>query len=110
MHSCGHERYGLDVNQVWYRHENHGGAPARTARTSKERGAKGGTTLSGLLEEGLQRSLEARRRNVQRLLDFPTYAVASQPSSKVRRGVRFATRFTEITARDCLGLGGGGNR
>ncbi len=32
-----------------------------------------GTTLRGLVEEGLQRSLEARRRNVQRRLDFPTY-------------------------------------
>lgn len=33
-----------------------------------------GTTLRGLVEEGLQRSLEARRRNVRRRLDFPTYS------------------------------------
>jgi len=32
-----------------------------------------GTTLRGLVAEGLQRSLETRRRNVQRRLDFPTY-------------------------------------
>ena len=32
-----------------------------------------GTTLRGLVEEGLQRSLEARRTAVQRNLDFPTY-------------------------------------
>ncbi|MCY3813116.1 MAG: DUF2191 domain-containing protein [Gammaproteobacteria bacterium] len=32
-----------------------------------------GTTLRGLVEEGLQRSLEARRKAVQRNLDFPTY-------------------------------------
>lgn len=32
-----------------------------------------GATLRGLVEEGLQRSLEARRRKVRRKLDFPTY-------------------------------------
>ena len=32
-----------------------------------------GTTLRGLVEEGLQRSLEARRNAVHRDLDFPTY-------------------------------------
>lgn len=32
-----------------------------------------GTTLRGLVEEGLQRSLEARRKAVQRNLDFPSY-------------------------------------
>jgi hypothetical protein len=32
-----------------------------------------GATLRALVEEGLQRSLEARRRAVQRPLDFPSY-------------------------------------
>ena len=32
-----------------------------------------GTTLRGLVEEGLQRTLEARRRTVRPNLDFPTY-------------------------------------
>lgn len=32
-----------------------------------------GTTLRDLVEEGLQRSLEARRSGVRRHLDFPTY-------------------------------------
>ena len=34
---------------------------------------KEGATLRGLVEEGLQRSLEARRRLVRRRLDFPSY-------------------------------------
>ena len=32
-----------------------------------------GATLRALVEEGLQRSLEARRRMVRRDLDFPSY-------------------------------------
>ncbi len=32
-----------------------------------------GTTLRGLVEEGLQRCLEARRNAVRRNLDFPSY-------------------------------------
>lgn len=32
-----------------------------------------GATLRALVEEGLQRSLEARRGTVRRTLDFPTY-------------------------------------
>ncbi len=32
-----------------------------------------GATLRGLVEEGLQRTLEARRRVMRRRLDFPTY-------------------------------------
>lgn len=32
-----------------------------------------GATLRGLVEEGLQRSLAARRRMVPRHLDFPSY-------------------------------------
>ena len=32
-----------------------------------------GTTLRSLVEEGLQRSLEARRKAAQRHLDFPSY-------------------------------------
>ncbi len=32
-----------------------------------------GTTLRGLVEEGLRRCLEARRRRGRRQLDFPTY-------------------------------------
>lgn len=32
-----------------------------------------GTTLRALVEEGLQRSLEARRQGARRALDFPTY-------------------------------------
>jgi len=32
-----------------------------------------GSTLRALVEEGLQRSLEARRQAVCRKLDFPTY-------------------------------------
>lgn len=34
---------------------------------------KEGGTLRALIEEGLQRSLEARRQAVSRQLDFPTY-------------------------------------
>ena len=34
---------------------------------------KEGGTLRGLVEEGLQRSLEARRNSVRRKLDFPSY-------------------------------------
>ena len=34
---------------------------------------KEGATLRGLVEEGLQRSLEARRRTVRRQLNFPSY-------------------------------------
>ncbi len=34
---------------------------------------KEGATLRGLVEEGLQRSLEARRRRARRHLDFPSY-------------------------------------
>lgn len=34
---------------------------------------KEGSTLRALVEEGLQRSLEARRRTVSRELDFPSY-------------------------------------
>lgn len=34
---------------------------------------KEGATLRGLVEEGLQRSLEARRNAVRRTLDFPSY-------------------------------------
>ncbi len=32
-----------------------------------------GGTLRGLVEEGLQRSLEARRNSTRRKLDFPSY-------------------------------------
>ena len=32
-----------------------------------------GGTLRALVEEGLQRSLEARRKEVRRQLDFPSY-------------------------------------
>ncbi len=32
-----------------------------------------GATLRGLVEEGLQRSLEARRSTARRQLDFPSY-------------------------------------
>ena len=32
-----------------------------------------GTTLRALVEEGLQRSLEAQRRTARRQLDFPSY-------------------------------------
>ncbi len=32
-----------------------------------------GSTLRALVEEGLQRSLEARRTGVRRKLDFPTF-------------------------------------
>lgn len=32
-----------------------------------------GSTLRALVEEGLQRSLEARRQSVRRKLDFPSY-------------------------------------
>ncbi|MGB5251280.1 MAG: type II toxin-antitoxin system VapB family antitoxin [Sedimenticolaceae bacterium] len=32
-----------------------------------------GTTLRALVEEGLQRSLEARRQAARRQLDFPSY-------------------------------------
>lgn len=32
-----------------------------------------GTTLRRMMEEGLQRSLEARRSTVRRQLDFPSY-------------------------------------
>ena len=32
-----------------------------------------GTTLRALVEEGVQRSLEARRREARRQLDFPSY-------------------------------------
>ena len=35
-----------------------------------------GTTLRDLVEEGLQRCLEARRSGVRRHLDFPTYGGA----------------------------------
>lgn len=38
-------------------------------RVAREEGA----TLSALVEEGLQRSLEARRRAARRQLDFPSY-------------------------------------
>ena len=34
---------------------------------------KEGATLRGLVEDGLQRSLEARRRMVRRELDVPSY-------------------------------------
>jgi len=34
---------------------------------------KEGSTLRALVEEGLQRSLEARRRGVSRELDFPSF-------------------------------------
>ena len=34
---------------------------------------EGGTTLRALVEEGLQRRLEARRRAASRQLDFPSY-------------------------------------
>ena len=34
---------------------------------------KEGATLRELVEEGLQRSLEARRNSVRRSLDFPSY-------------------------------------
>lgn len=38
-------------------------------RVAKQEGA----TLRALVEEGLQRSLEARRQAVRRKLDFPSY-------------------------------------
>jgi len=38
-------------------------------RVAKQEGA----TLRALVEEGLQRSLEARRQAVRRQLDFPSY-------------------------------------
>lgn len=38
-------------------------------RVAKQEGA----TLRALVEEGLQRSLEARRSSVRRQLDFPTF-------------------------------------
>ncbi len=50
-----------------------------------------GATLRGLVEEGLQRSLEARRRRVRRHLDFPRYGGSGltaefqgEPWSRVR--------------------------
>jgi hypothetical protein len=50
-----------------------------------------GATLRALVEEGLQRSLEARRKTVRRQLDFPSYggsgltdALRGAPWSRIR--------------------------
>ena len=50
-----------------------------------------GASLRGLVEEGLQRSLEARRKTVRRDLDFPSYggsgltsAFQGAPWSRIR--------------------------
>ncbi len=37
-----------------------------------------GATLRGLVEEGLQRSLEARRSTARRQLDFPSYGAVTR--------------------------------
>lgn len=47
--------------------------PDELLEQAKSVARREGTTLRGLVEEGLQRSLEARRRTVRQRLDFPTY-------------------------------------
>ncbi|MXY52235.1 MAG: DUF2191 domain-containing protein [Gammaproteobacteria bacterium] len=49
------------------------GDPDELLEQARRVARREGTTLRGLVEEGLQRSLEARRRAVRRHLDFPTY-------------------------------------
>lgn len=74
VHSCGHERYGLDVKPKTGTHmKTTVELPDELLEQARSVVRTEGTTLRGLVEEGLQRSLEARRRNVQRRLDFPTY-------------------------------------
>lgn len=47
--------------------------PDELVRQARRVARREGTTLRALTEEGLQRSLEARRQTVRRPLDFPTY-------------------------------------
>ncbi len=43
------------------------------AKQARQAARAEGTTLRALVEEGLQRSLEARRKRLRRELDFPTF-------------------------------------
>lgn len=47
--------------------------PDELIRQARRVARQEGGTLRALVEEGLQRSLEARRQAVHRQLDFPTY-------------------------------------
>jgi len=47
--------------------------PDELVRQARRVARREGTTLRALAEEGLQRSLQARRQAVRRALDFPTY-------------------------------------
>jgi len=47
--------------------------PDELIRQARGAAQQEGATLRGLVEEGLQRSLEARRQAARRQLDFPTY-------------------------------------
>jgi len=47
--------------------------PDELVRQARRVARREGTTLRALTEEGLQRSLEARRQAVRRPFDFPTY-------------------------------------
>lgn len=47
--------------------------PDELARQARQVARKEGVTLRALVEEGLQRSLEARRHGARRQLDFPSY-------------------------------------
>jgi hypothetical protein len=47
--------------------------PDELIRQARRVARQEGATLRALVEEGLQRSLEARRQAVHRQLDFPTY-------------------------------------
>lgn len=47
--------------------------PDDLVRQARRIARQEGATLRALVEEGLQRSLEARRKAARRRLDFPTY-------------------------------------
>jgi Arc/MetJ family transcription regulator len=68
------ERYGYTISSIWEtRMKTTIELPDELIEQARRVARQERATLRALVEEGLQRSLEARRQAVRRQLDFPSY-------------------------------------
>ena len=75
-HLARHEekKYGVTVSEIWVTlMKTTIELPDTLIEQARRVAQREGITLRALVEEGLQRSLEARRQVARRQLDFPSY-------------------------------------
>ena len=75
-HLARHEekKYGVTVSEIWVTlMKTTIELPDTLIEQARRVAQREGVTLRALVEEGLQRSLEARRQAARRELDFPSY-------------------------------------